>query len=98
MERWRIETLPEWIAQHVQPLVQEALNRERLDARLELGGPEKDKLFLHYLALAQGTGYVALAVTLEFGGCATGEPHQVFQVDCDIAAHLPVDFHAEVTH
>lgn len=41
--------LPEWIAQHVQPLVQEALDRERLDARLELGGPEKDKLFLHYL-------------------------------------------------
>ena len=81
--------LPEWIARHVQPLVQEALDRERLNARLELGGPEKDKLFLHYPALAQGTGYVAPVVTLEFGGRATGEPHQVFPVGCDIAAYLP---------
>lgn len=81
--------LPEWIAQHVQPLIQEALDREHLAAQLELGGPEKDKLFLHYPALAQGTGYVAPVITLEFGGRATGEPHQVFQVDCDIAGHLP---------
>jgi hypothetical protein len=28
-------------------------------------------------------------VTLEFGGRATGEPHQMFQVACDIAEHLP---------
>lgn len=81
--------LPEWIGQNVQPLIQEALDQARLAARLELGGPEKDKLFLHYPALAQGTGYVAPVVTLEFGGRATGEPHQVFQVDCDIAVHLP---------
>lgn len=27
-------------------------------------------------------------VTLEFGGRATGEPHQVFHIACDIAAHL----------
>lgn len=38
--------------------------------------------------LAQGTGYVAPIVTLEFGGRATGEPHQVFPVTCDIAAYL----------
>jgi len=46
-------------------------------------------LLLHYPALAQGTGYVAPVVTLEFGGRATGEPHQVYQVACDIAEHLP---------
>ena len=27
-------------------------------------------------------------VTLEFGGRATGEPHQVFEVACDVAAQL----------
>ncbi|HKZ09361.1 MAG TPA: nucleotidyl transferase AbiEii/AbiGii toxin family protein [Rhodanobacteraceae bacterium] len=80
--------LPDWITQNVQPVIQAALARERLDARLELGGQENDKLFLHYRALTQGTGYVAPVVTLEFGARATGEPHQVFQVTCDIAAQL----------
>lgn len=80
--------LPDWITQNVQPVLQAALTRERLAARLELGGQENDKLFLHYPALTQGTGYVAPVVTLEFGARATGEPHQVFQVTCDIATHL----------
>ena len=40
--------LPDWIAQNVQPAVQAALARERLNARLELGGPDNDKLLLHY--------------------------------------------------
>jgi hypothetical protein len=81
--------LPDWITQNVQPVLQAALMRERLDARLELGGQQNDKLLLHYPALTQGTGYVAPVVTLEFGARATGEPHQVFQVTCDIAEHLP---------
>lgn len=81
--------LPEWITQNVQPVIQAALTRDRPDARLELDGQDNDKLFLHYPALAQGTGYVAPVVTLEFGGRATGEPHEVFQVTCDIAEHLP---------
>ncbi len=80
--------LPDWITQNVQPVLQTALTSERLAARLELGGQENDKLFLHYPALTQGTGYVAPVVTLEFGARATGEPHQVFTVTCDIAAHL----------
>jgi hypothetical protein len=46
-------------------------------------------LYLHYPALAKGTGYVAPVVTLEFGGRATGEPHDVFEVVCDLAEHLP---------
>lgn len=80
--------LPAWIAQHVQPLIQQALEREHLDVRLEIDGRENEKLLVHYPALAQGTGYVAPLVTLEFGARATGEPHQIFSVDCDIAAHL----------
>lgn len=80
--------LPDWIRQNVQPVIQAALERGHLDARLELSGQENDKLLLHYPALTQGTGYVAPVVTLEFGGRATGEPHQTFQVTCDIAEHL----------
>lgn len=81
--------LPGWIEENVQPVIQEALIRDGLDARLELGGQGKDKLFLHYPALTQGTGYIAPTITLEFGGRATGEPHEVFQVSCDIADYLP---------
>lgn len=80
--------LPGWIRQNVQPVIRAALERDDLDARLEIGGAESDKLLLHYPATAQGTGYVAPIVILEFGGRATGEPHQIFQVDCDIAPHL----------
>lgn len=80
--------LPDWIAKNLQPVIQAALTGEGLKARLELGGRERDKLFLHYPALTQGTGYVAPVVTLEFGARATGEPHQVHRVTCDIAAHL----------
>lgn len=80
--------LPEWITQNVQPVIQAALRRDRLNARFELGGQDNDKLFLHYPALTQGTGYVAPVVTLEFGSRATGEPHEVFPVVCDIAEQL----------
>ena len=76
--------LPDWIAQDVQPVIQSALTREGLDAWLEIGKSENDKLLLHYPALAPGTGYVAPVVTLEFGARATGEPHRVYPVACDI--------------
>lgn len=80
--------LPDWITQNVQPVVQAALARERLNVRLEPGGLGNDKLLLHYPALTEGTGYVAPVVTLEFGTRATGEPHRVLPVTCDIAAYL----------
>lgn len=83
------ERLPEWIANHVLPVMEVALVRDRLDARLEIGGKENDKLLLHYPALKRGTGYIPPTVTLEFGGRATGEPHQVLPVICDMAGHVP---------
>lgn len=81
--------LPAWIAQNVRPVIEVALAKERLNARVELGGEAKDKLLLHYPAVTEGTGYVAPVVILEFGGRATGEPHEVFEVVCDLAEHLP---------
>ena len=81
--------LPDWIKENIQPIIEAALAREKLDARVELGGKENDTLLLHYPALAQGTGYVAPVVTLEFGSRATGEPHRTHTVSCDIAKYLP---------
>jgi hypothetical protein len=78
------DRLPEWIAGEVQPLLQKALELAKLDAKLEIAGAEHDKLLLHYPAVKQGSGYVAPVVTLEFGGRATGEPHAVVPVACDM--------------
>lgn len=91
-DRWTQEVrrrLPGWVAGSVQPALLAALEREGLDARLVLGGPQRDKLLLSYPALAQGTGYVAPVVTLEFGGRSTGEPSRTFPVSCDLAEVLP---------
>ncbi|CAB1368768.1 nucleotidyl transferase AbiEii/AbiGii toxin family protein [Denitratisoma oestradiolicum] len=82
------ERLPEWIATNVLPALQAALARDQLQARLELGGEEKDKLLLHYPTLKPSSGYVQTVVTLEFGGRATGEPHQALPVACDMEGHV----------
>jgi len=78
------ERLPHWIAATVQPVLQQALDHAGLAATLEISGADQDKLLLHYPAVRQGTGYVAPVVVLEFGGRATGEPHAVMPVICDI--------------
>lgn len=81
--------LPKWIAANVQPIIEAGLAHDHLSARLEIGGNDNDKLLLHYPALAQGSGYMPPAITLEFGGRATGEPHEVLPVMCDMEEHLP---------
>lgn len=82
------DRLPEWIATTVRPVLEEALARDKLEAKLEIGGAEKDKLLLSYPAINLGTGYVQPVVTLEFGGRATGEPHGVMPVVCDMDGHI----------
>jgi hypothetical protein len=78
--------LPEWIKAHVSPVIRAALEREGLEAS---AAQEDDKLFLHYPALARGSGYVAPIVILEFGGRASGEPRAVMPVRCDMDGHVP---------
>lgn len=82
------DRLPEWIATNVRPVIEAALAREQMEAKLEIGGAENDKLLLLYPALKHGTGYVPPVVALEFGGRATGEPHQVLPVICDMEGHV----------
>ena len=78
------DRLPEWIACDVQPILQKAMELAKLDATLQIAGTEREKLLLHYPAVKQGTGYMGPIVTLEFGARATGEPHQVVPVACDM--------------
>lgn len=82
------DRLPGWIADQVRPVLEAALTRDGLQATLEIGGAEREKLMLHYPALKRGTGYVPPVVTLEFGGRATGEPHQLLPVTCDMEGHV----------
>lgn len=82
------DRLPGWIAGEVQPVLQKALELAKLDAKLEIAGADHDKLLLRYAAVKQGTGYVAPVITLEFGGRATGEPHAVVPVACDMAGQV----------
>ena len=78
------ERLPHWITASVQPVIEAALTRERLGATLDASGAESGKLLLRYPSLSVGNGYVAPVVVMEFGGRATGEPHQVMPVTCDM--------------
>lgn len=82
------DRLPDWITREVQPVLQKALELARLDAKLEIAGADRDKLLLYYPAVKQGTGYIAPVITLEFGGRATGEPHAVVPVACDMAGQV----------
>lgn len=77
--------LPQWITESVQPLFAAACEEAGLKLGLTLAGKENDKLILSYPAVKSGTGYAAPTIQLEFGARATGEPHHVHPVACDIA-------------
>lgn len=79
------ERLPQWIEGEVLPILLSTLERDGLRASLTLTGNEKEKLILAYEPIKVGTGYAASTIQLEFGGRATGEPHQRHTVACDMA-------------
>jgi hypothetical protein len=79
------DRLPQWIEGEVIPVLQSEIQREEIKATLTLAGNEKEKLILSYEPIRFGTGYVSPSIQLEFGGRATGEPHQRHTVTCDIA-------------
>lgn len=79
------ERLPQWIESEVVPILLSALQRDGVQANLSLAGNENEKLILAYKPIKVGTGYTASTIQLEFGGRATGEPHQRHAVTCDMA-------------
>lgn len=79
------ERLPQWIEGDVLPILRAALGREGLQASLSFAGKGREKLILAYEPIKVGNGYAASTIQLEFGGRATGEPHQRHAVGCDMA-------------
>jgi hypothetical protein len=77
--------LPGWIEDTVKPVIETALDAAGLQATLTIAGKENEKLIVGYPAVKTGTGYSAPTIQLEFGARATGEPHQIHSVACDIA-------------
>lgn len=77
--------LPQWIEGEVVPILISALQRDRVQAKLSLAGNEREKLILAYEPIKVGTGYAESKIQLEFGGRATGEPHQRHTISCDMA-------------
>ncbi len=71
--------------QTVQPLLQTALDVVDLQAALTIAGRDRDQLILTYPPVKTGTGYAPPTILLAFGARATGEPHQVLPVSCDMA-------------
>jgi hypothetical protein len=49
---------------------------------------EGEKVFIDYVPLATGTGYVAPSVMLEFGARSTGEPSEPRAIHCDAATYI----------
>lgn len=79
--------LDRWVTDDVAPIFRGAIERAKLDARVE--SPGGGALLIEYAALSAGTGYVLPRVLLEFGARSTGEPAERRTIFCDAAAHLP---------
>lgn len=81
------ERLTEWVASEIVPRIKQDLQQQSLPASVRA---EDDKVFIDYVPLTAGTGYVAPAVMLEFGARSTGEPSEPRLIQCDAAAYLPM--------
>lgn len=78
--------LPCWIRDVARPKIQEALSDAGFEAQYRA---ESERLYIRYEPLFEASGIVRPEVMVEFGARSTGEPHVVYLVECDIAAHLP---------
>lgn len=79
------ERLAGWVTNEVVPGLQHDIDTHGLPANVRA---EDDKVFIDYVPLAAGTGYVSSAVMLEFGARSTGEPFEQRSIVCDAAPHL----------
>lgn len=88
-KRWsdsiRKELLPTWIKNEALPLVKAALEEAKVSAEASF---EDELILIEYKPLAQGSGYIAPIVRLEFGARSSGEPADVKEIVCDAAEYL----------
>lgn len=79
--------LAEWVASEIVPRLRQDIERQSLLASIRAEG---NKVFIDYVPLISGTGYVHPSVMLEFGARSTGEPSEPRLVQCDAATYLPM--------
>jgi hypothetical protein len=77
--------LSDWVGAEIVPSLKLDLEQNGLPATVRAEG---DKVFINYVPLTAGTGYVAPAVMLEFGARSTGEPNEPRDIRCDAAEYL----------
>jgi hypothetical protein len=77
--------LSDWVGAEIVPSLKLDLEQNGLPATVRAEG---DKVFVDYVPLTAGTGYVAPAVMLEFGARSTGEPNEPRAIRCDAAEYL----------
>ena len=88
-KRWTSELrgrLAAWNRDLAAPFFANALHAAGLDGEVSV---ENAELFIRYVPLEAGSGYVRPEVRLEFGARATGEPSAQMWIDCDAAPHVP---------
>lgn len=74
-----------WTQDVAQPALESALRAVEPNGQVKI---KDGDVFIHYVALNQGTSYRRPEVKLEFGGRATGEPNAVMPVRCDATDHV----------
>lgn len=77
--------LSTWVGAEIVPRIKQDLEQQGLPALVRAEG---DKVFIDYVPLSAGTGYVAPTVMLEFGARSTGEPSESRTIRCDAAIYL----------
>ncbi|MCP3476681.1 nucleotidyl transferase AbiEii/AbiGii toxin family protein [Bradyrhizobium sp. CCGUVB1N3] len=74
------ERLKVWVKDSALPVLQDHAKATGANVTFRV---EDDVIFIDYDQLAQGTGYVAPHVKLEFGARSTGEPAESRAITCD---------------
>jgi Nucleotidyl transferase AbiEii toxin, Type IV TA system len=80
------EKLAAWVQREALPVLQKHAKDIGADVSLRA---EDTTIYVDYDPLAEGSGYVAPRVKLEFGARSTGEPAETKSITCDAASHLP---------
>jgi hypothetical protein len=88
-DKWRKtidKKLTAWVKDKALAAIKKHIEATGVDVTVSVEGTN---IYVDYDPLAEGKGYVAPRVTLEFGARSTGEPCEERAIKCDAAEHLP---------
>lgn len=82
--------LSRWVKSDIVPILQAAMERDGIDAGLEVAEHDNNGLIvLRYQPLRSGSGYVEPSIKIDFSARATGNPCETLPVSCDLASLFP---------